>query len=128
MKQITRSNWVTIAALVLAFPATWFIIINVLNEPGISGPYHLSLPIFENMGVKRSFGWNINLLILFGPVVACFLTALQVVKIDRQFTERHFHFHFAIRRRWFPILVCALSTGLLTVLSFYMMGENCHCP
>jgi hypothetical protein len=127
MRQLTKSNWLTIAALLLAFPATWFIIINLLNELGISGPYNSSIPIFESMGSKRSLGWNINLLILLGPIAACLLTAFQVVKIDRQFTERHFHFHFAIRRRWFPILVGALSISLLTVMSLYLVGENCHC-
>jgi hypothetical protein len=127
MKQLTKNNWVTAIALVLAFPAAWFILVNVLNEVGISGPYHSSLPVFEQIGVKKSIGWNINLLILFGPIVACFLTALQILKIDRQFTERHFHFHFAIRRCWFPILVGALSMSLLAIISLYLFGENCHC-
>lgn len=127
MRQITRSNWLTVAALMLAFPTTWYIIINLLNEVGISGPYNSSISIFESMGSKRSLGWNINLLILLGPIAACLLTAFQVVKIDRQFTERHFHFHFAIRRRWFPILVGALSISLLAVMSLYLVGENCHC-
>jgi hypothetical protein len=127
MKQITKSKWVTVAALMLALPTAWFIFINVLNEIGISGPYSSSLPILENMGIKKSLGLNINLLILFGPLAAGTLTAFQVLKIDRQITERHFHFHLAIRRRWFPILVGAFSISLLAVLSLYLVGENCHC-
>lgn len=127
MKSLNRSNWLTLVSLLLSIPAAYFICINMLHEAGVSSPYTTSQPFLEKWGIRESLGWNINLLILFGPIVACFLTALQVVKIDRQFTERHFHFHFAIRRRWFPILVGALSMSLLAILSLYLFGENCHC-
>ena len=127
MKSLNRSNWLTIVSLLLSVPAAWFICINVLNEVGISNPYTASQPLLQRLGISKSLGWNINLLILFGPLATCFLTAFQVLKIDRQFTERHFHFHFAIRRRWFPILVGALSISLLAILSLYLVGENCHC-
>ena len=109
MKSLNRSNWLTIVSLLLSIPAAWFVFINVLNEAGISSPYTASQPLLQKLGISKSFGWNINLLVLFGPMATCFLTVFQVLKIDRQFTERHFHFHFAIRKRWFPILVGVLS-------------------
>jgi len=127
MKSLNRSNWLTIVSLLLSIPAAWFVFINVLNEAGISNPYIASQPLLQRLGISKSFGWNINLLILFGPMATCLLTVFQVLKIDRQFTERHFHFHFAIRRRWFPILVGALSISLLAILALYLVGENCHC-
>ncbi|MEI9811030.1 MAG: hypothetical protein WDO16_25855 [Bacteroidota bacterium] len=126
MKSLLRSNWQSGLAFLLAIPTAWFVFINILNERGFNGPYKASQPILENLGIKESLGLNINLLILFGPVAACFLTLAQVVKIECLFTDRHFHFHFAIRKRWFPILTGAFSLVLMAILSFYLFGENCH--
>ena len=40
---------------------------------------------------------------------------------------REFQFHFAIRKRWFPLLVAAFSISLLAILFLYLLGENCNC-
>lgn len=122
MKTTTfKNNWLTAAGLLLALPAAWFICINLLNESGITGPYNASQPLIE------SLGRNLDLLILFGPLLALMLIIFQVLKIEWQFTKEQFQVNFTIHKRWFPLLVAAFSLGLLAFLFFYAIGENCNC-
>lgn len=128
MKTTTfKNNWLTAAGLLLALPTAWFICINILNEVGVSGPYNASQPVLENLGIKESMGWNINLLILLGPVLAFLLIIFQVLKIKWHFTKEEFQLNFTLQKRWFPLLVAAFSLGLLAFLFFYVIGENCNC-
>ncbi len=121
---IRRQTWLNILSLLLVLPSAWFICINMLNEIGISGLYNASQPVLESMGLKENFGWNINMLILFGPLVAFVLTIFQVLKFNWQFTKEQFEFHFTIRKKWFPLIVAVLSGGLLLTLFVYLLGEN----
>ncbi|MFC0775883.1 hypothetical protein [Terrimonas alba] len=126
MKQYIKQNAVTALSFLLALPAAYFITISVLKyELGINSPFDSVAPFLERMGIKETLGWNINLLILFGPIVAFLLTVFQVLKIDWQFTKEEFLFHFTVIKKWFPLLVIAFSLSLLAVLTLYMIGENC---
>ncbi len=129
MKQTTsRFNWVAVAALLLAFPSAYFIAINILKEGfGVDGPYDAADPLLERVGIKESMGWNINLLILFGPVLAIVLTVFQVLKFQFHFTKQDFQLYLSVQKRWFHLLIAAFSAGLLAILFFYMLGENCNC-
>ncbi|WP_276499984.1 hypothetical protein [Terrimonas pollutisoli] len=127
MKQYIKQNVVTALSFLLALPTAYFIVISVLKyEMGINSPFDSVAPFLERMGIKETPGWNINLLILFGPVVALGLTLLQVLKVKWSITNEEFHFHFAVKKRWFPLLVIAFSLSLLAVLTLYMIGENCR--
>jgi len=128
MKQTIKQKWITWAALFLVLPTAYFIIINILKEVfGINGPYNDINPFLESMGIRGSLGWNINLIILFGPVAAGLLTIFQVLSINWVFSREQFEFHVAVRKRRFPLLVAAFSTGLLVILFLYLLGENCNC-
>jgi len=124
-KKIVNRNWLTAAALLLAFPTAYFITISVLKYVfNIDGPFDSATPFLERMGIKENLGWNINLLILVGPLVAFVMTIFQVLKINWQFSKEQFEFHFAFRKKWFPLIVAVLSGGLLFTLFIYLVGEN----
>ena len=128
MKTTTfKSNTLTIIAALLAFPTVYFIIANLLNGIGIPGPYNLIGSFVENSGGREPLGWNINLLILCGPIAAILLTFFQFVKIEFHSTNEEFLLHFSIQKRWFPILVTAVSLAVLASIFFYLLGENCNC-
>jgi membrane protein insertase Oxa1/YidC/SpoIIIJ len=128
MKQLTKRNWFTWAALLLSLPTAYFIVISILKyELGVDGPFDSISPWLERMGIKEAPGWNINLLILLGPVVACLLTVFQLLKIRGEFSQEEFQFHITVRKRWFPLLVTAFSLSLLAALFIYLLGENCNC-
>jgi hypothetical protein len=128
MKTMTfKNNALTIIAALLVFPTVYFIIANLLNEMGIPGPYNLIGSFVESAGGREPLGWNINLLILCGPIAAILLTIFQFVKIEFHSTRGEFLLHFSIQKRWFPILVTAVSSAVLASVFFYMLGENCNC-
>jgi hypothetical protein len=128
MKPMIKSNWLTAAGLLLALPTAWFICISVLKYGlHVNGPFDASQPLLERLGIKESLGLNINLLILLGPVVCFLLSVFQVLKIRWDFSKEDFNFSFTVHKRWFPILVAAFSIGLLAILFFYLLGENCNC-
>ncbi|HKC34760.1 MAG TPA: hypothetical protein VKB95_01820 [Chitinophagaceae bacterium] len=128
MKTTTfKSNTLTIIAALLAFPTVYFIIANLLNGIGIPGPYNLIGSFVENSRGREPLGWNINLLILCGPIAAILLTFFQFVKIEFHSTNEEFLLHFSIQKRWFPILVTAVSLAVLASIFFYLLGENCNC-
>jgi hypothetical protein len=116
------------AGLLLALPAAYILVISFLKyELNINGPFDSASPLLENLGIKEALGWNINLLILLGPVAGFVLSVLQVLKIKWQFSKENFEFHFTLQKRWFPILVAAYSLSILAILFLYLLGENCAC-
>ncbi len=128
MKTTTfKNNWLIAAALLLSLPTAYFILINVLNEFGSYGLYQATQPTLDSMGIKDGLGWNINLLILFGPVLAFLLTIFQVLKIELRITKEEFLLNLSVQKRWLPLLVTAFSAGVLIILFLYALGENCNC-
>ena len=128
MKPTIKSNWLTVAGLLLALPTAYIICISILKYGlSIDEPFDSSQPVLEKWGIKEPPGWNINLLILLGPIVCFFLCVFQVLKIKWEFSKENFNFSFTVHKRWFPILVAAFSIGLLAILFFYLLGENCNC-
>ncbi|MGH2552676.1 MAG: hypothetical protein ACRDEB_03100, partial [Chitinophagaceae bacterium] len=106
-------------------PMAYFILISVLKYGlGIDGPFDLATPFLERMGIKENIGWNINLLILFGPLIAFLLTIFQVLKINWQFSKQQFEFHITVQKKWFPLLIAVLSGTALLTLLIYLVGEN----
>ena len=125
--QNAKTNWLSIAALILVLPAAYFIVISVLKYGlNIDAPFDSSQPFLERMGIKEPPGWNINLLILIGPLLAIVLTAFQWLKIEWHFSEQ-FHLNIVIQKKWTPILIAAFSVSVMAVLFFYLLGENCTC-
>jgi hypothetical protein len=119
-----RNNWLTAAGLLLSLPTAYFISISILKYGlHVNGPFDAIAPTLEDWGIKK-FGWNINLLILFGPLPGVLLTIFQVMKISLRADKKEFHLHCIVRKDWFPLLVAAFSISLMGVLFLYFLGEN----
>ena len=128
MKQLTRQNGIAVISLLLILPTAYFIVIAVLKyELGVDGPLDAITPLLERWGIRESLGWNINLLILLGPLLALFLTIFQLLSVRMQFTQNHFLFQITVRKRCLPLLVACCSASLLAILFAYLFGENCIC-
>ena len=128
MRQMTKQTGITIVSLLLALPTAYFFAIAILKyELGVDGPFDAIAPLLERWGIKETLGWNINLLILFGPLLAFLFTIFQLLGIRLQFTQNHFLFQITVRKRWLPLLVAGFSISLLAILFIYLFGENCNC-
>ncbi len=128
MKQLTKQNGIAIISLLLALPTAYFIVISVLKyELGVDAPFDAIAPLIERWGIRETLGWNVNLLILFGPLLAFFFTIFQLVAVRMQFTQNLFLFQITVKKRWLPLLVAGFSLSLLAFLFIYLFGENCNC-
>ncbi len=124
----SRYKWLNTVALLLVLPTAYFIIISILKYSlGIDGPFDAIAPWLERMGIKETLGWNINLLILLGPVTALLITIIQVINIQGQFTKDLIQIRLTIRKKWFPVAIAIFSGLLLATLFIYLLGENCNC-
>jgi hypothetical protein len=124
--QNVKTNWLSIAALILVLPAAYLIVISVLKYGlKIDAPFDASQPFLERMGIKQPLGWNINLLILIGPLMAIALTIFQLLKIEWHFASEQFLLNIVIQKKWTPILIAAFSISVMAVLFLYLLGENC---
>ena len=114
-----------ITGALLVFPAFYFMVAAVLNyEMGIATLWQPINDIFEKPANKH-FGWNINLLILFGPILALLLNFFSVVKIKWQNEKDQMHLSFSIRKHWINILIAAVAALVLASLFAYLIAENC---
>ena len=122
---ISRYKLLNAAELLLVLPTVYFISISILKyELGVAGPFDSAEPVLEQFGVSKPLGWNINLLILLGPVVALCIALFQVLHIDWHFTKEHLQFRATIRKKWFPIVIVLLSGLVLATLFVYLVVEN----
>ncbi len=120
-----RHTFVNVAALFLCLPTVYFIFISVLKYMlNIDGPFDNAWPLLERLGATENIGWNINLLILFGPVIAFVLTFFQVFHFRWNFNNKQFDFHITLEKKWFPLSVAFISGLSLVVLLVYIFGEN----
>lgn len=120
-----RNAWLNVIPLFLTLPTAYFILISILKYTfNVPQPFDNASPFLERMGIKESIGWNINLLIVFGPLIAFLITIFQVLKINWQFSKVQFDFHIEIRKKWFPLFISLFSGLILLTLFIYLVGEN----
>jgi hypothetical protein len=127
MQQTINRRWAITLGCLLALPTAYFILINVLNEFGYPYLFYSSQPFLQQLGLKESLGFNINLLILFGPLIAMVLNLLAVVKVDWYNQRDHFSVKFSIKKHWWNMTLVFFSGVLLAILFIYGVGENCRC-
>jgi hypothetical protein len=122
------SVWLTATALVFALPTAIFILFSILKYwMNINDPFDTIQPTLESWGIKEGLGFNINLLVIGGPIIGLFICLMQVLRISLDTDPQQFEFHIGIKKEWFALTVALFSAGVLAVLFFYMLGENCRC-
>lgn len=121
-------NLTSLAGGLLTLPALYFIFISIMKYVfGWEYLFDVSAPVLGKMGIKESLGWNINLLILFGPLLALLLNMLSVLHIHIETTRDKIDCRFSITKNWKNLAVVLLSTSVLFTLFVYQLGENCSC-
>ena len=112
--------------LLLTLPTAIFIMASVFKyETGWPLLYDAIAPTLENWGIRESPGWNINLLILFGPVLALILNFFAVVIINGLADKDQWQLNFCIKKYRANIIISITALLVLTVLFVYLIGEHC---
>ena len=114
--------------LLLSLPTTYFFLISILKfELDAPALYDTIEPALQSMGLRDGFGFNINLLILFGPVLALLLNVLSVLHIRFETTKEKIDCRVSINKSWKNLAVVFLSGIVLLFLFAYLFVENCNC-
>src|SRR5215471_5282004 len=121
--QIKNQRLNALAGLILSLPAAWLIFSSLLKYGlGWSYLFDASQPLLERWGIKESIGLNINLIIVFGPVLALILNVLSVLHISFETTKERYDCRLSISRSWKNLAVVILSATLLLTLFIYLLG------
>lgn len=125
-KQILNRRIALIGGALLVLLACFFVLEALLNY-GLGYPalWQLIAPIFDKAGI-RQLGWNINLLILFGLILAIVWNFFSVVQIKWSNEKERIQLNLSILKHWSNIAVDMVSLMILAILFAYLIGENCN--
>ena len=128
MQLTINRKWSFAFGALLALPTAYFIFISLLKY-GLRIPnlFDSAQPLLESLGIKESLGWNINLLILFGPLIAMLLNLFAVLRIEWYNEKEDFSVKLSIQKHWWNMILVIFSGLLLATLFIYALGENCRC-
>jgi hypothetical protein len=128
MQHTINRKWSFSIGALLAFPTAYFIFISLLKY-GLGIPYLFdsAQPLLESLGIKESLGWNISLLILFGPLIAMVLNLFAVLRIEWYNEKKDFSVKLSIQKHWWNTVLVIFSGILMATLFIYALGENCRC-
>ena len=128
MKQFSISHkWAFLLGTLLTLPVVFVISASLLKYGlHINQPFDGAQPLLEKWGIKESIGFNINAVILFGPLLAIALNAFSLVHFKIKQTEGYYEFWINIKRNWWNIALVIIAGVMLAALFVYMIGENCR--
>ncbi|MCW3108171.1 MAG: hypothetical protein JWQ09_2677 [Segetibacter sp.] len=111
----------------LVLPSLYFIVSAWLNY-GMGWPalWKVIEPVFDKPE-NKTFGFNINVLILFGPLVAILINLPQVVHLHFSKSDEEVYVYLSASRFKYSWLIIAAGTFCLGTLFFYLIAENCLC-
>jgi len=129
MKQLIINHKLTFAlGALFVIPTAWFILISLLKYSlGVPYLFDSTEPLLLKLGIKESLGWNINLLILFGPILALMLNVLSILKIEFDNGKDLFSVRLSFQKHWLNLLLIFIAGSILLILFMYLVGENCRC-
>ncbi|CAN5488473.1 hypothetical protein BH10BAC3_BH10BAC3_08630 [soil metagenome] len=121
---LLQTRWTFFAGALLAFPAAYFVSSAILNYGlGIDWFWKPIEPIFDNPDNKH-FGWNINMLIIFGPIIAVLINALSLAYFRFEKLDDFFKIEIYVKRNWLNIAVLVIAGITLASIFVYQFFEN----
>ena len=118
-----QTPWTFFAGALLTFPGAYFVWSSILNDIGIDWFWKPIAPIFDKPANKH-FGWNINIIIIFGPIIAIMINTLSLAYIQFEKADDYFKCQIFIRRNLLNILVLFIAGGSLLAMFMYLILEN----
>jgi hypothetical protein len=127
-RQLVKPSAAATIGLILTAPTAYFILIALLKYAfGLPGLFDASEPLLTSLGANKPLGWNINLLILFGPLLSILLNVSAIVSLNWRRSEELFTIQLSLERKLWNWIALAISGGCLLMLFIYALGENCRC-
>jgi hypothetical protein len=129
MKQPATSRYPAfIVGGILTLPAACFFMISILNfQLGYPYLYDAANPFLQSSDISEPPGFNINLLILFGPVLALLINILAVLDLWLDQGKDRINLQLSVSRIWTNLLIILVSAMTLLTTAAYLFIENCNC-
>lgn len=134
MKRFIPSRRATLLAYLLSLPTATFLLLTILKyQWGLEQPFDRIYPLLQNLGLQEALGWNINLLLVGGPLASITLSLLQVLSLSFKKSvgenggDPVTVISLCIRRHSHAWTAAGTATILILVLALYFLGENCYC-
>jgi hypothetical protein len=122
--QITHHRVASIAGTLLVFPAVYFVSASILYlNWGLPGLWNLADPSLVNLS-NGQIGWNINLLILVGPMLALVWNTFSLVQINWNNSNEQLQLSFRVHKHWSNIYVAIVSLVVLASIFVYVSGQG----
>ena len=126
--QILKPGVSVVVGLLLTAPTLYFILVSVLKYVfELPALFDATVPALEALGIKDAIGWNINLLLLFGPLLALLFNLTAVSSLNWKANGHEVNIHLTFQKQCWNWVVIGLSSVCLVTLFVYAMGENCNC-
>ncbi len=126
--ELVKPSVAATIGLLLTTPTAYFIFVSILKYIfGLPALFNAVEPLLNSIGGKETFGWNINLLILFGPMIALLINVTSIVQIHWNKNEEGLHISLSIQKRLMNWIIIGISSSSLAILFLYALGENCNC-
>lgn len=126
--QLVKPSSAATIGLLLTAPTAYFIFVSALKYvfrlPALFDAFE---PLLNSMGAKGPLGWNINLLIVFGPALSFLINLISILTVQWNRNEGGIHIHLVVQQKPVNWIVLCISGGCLALLFLYALGENCNC-
>ena len=123
----SQAKWPVVAGALLVLPGFYFIVAAWLNYAlGISLFWRVISPLFD-LPSNKNFGFNINMLIVFAPVLSILLNLRKVLSLQIISTDTEFYINATLNKYSWGWLIISMAAFCLTAICIYLLGENCNC-
>jgi hypothetical protein len=102
-----------------------FILSSVLKyEFGLPALYDAAQPVLASLGLNQSLGWNINLMIVFGPLLALLLNVIGVVSLSYGANNDDVRFQIVLKKATANWMIIILGGLCMAALFTYLLMET----
>ncbi len=124
-KLLLKQSFAFALGMLLVFPSFYFITSSLLNEFGISFFWRLIEPIFA-IHANKQFGFNENMLIAFGPVLAIAVNLPQILLTNFHADQTYLYISLRFKLRSQSWLIVAAGLFSFGSVVLYQLAENCR--
>jgi hypothetical protein len=127
-RELLHPVWSFWVGALLTVPAFYFLLASLLKYVlGMPLLFDALQPSFERWGSAEPLGWNINAIMIFGPLIAIGLNVFAVVHADFRKESDYLQVHIRFFRNWWNWAIVLLNAFVLGSFFLYALAENCNC-
>lgn len=127
-KELLDPVWSFWVGTLLTIPAFYFLLASLLKYvAGVPGLLDAVQPSMEAWGSAEPLGWNINAVLIFGPLIATGLNLFAVMHAAVEKEREGLHIQIRLFCNWWNWSIILINGFVLVTFFLYALAENCTC-